>query len=140
MSEYIFFALRIIMAVCLYAFLLWALYSIWHYLKITTNTGLAPRIPGLILTPLDTDSPPRKFTTPEVIIGRDPQSELTIPAETISAHHARFSFHHNQWWLEDLRSTNGTLLNGEKVEVPTIVVSDDDVSFGTITFQVMVET
>jgi pSer/pThr/pTyr-binding forkhead associated (FHA) protein len=76
---------------------------------------------------------------PEVIIGRDPHCEYPIPDETISAHHARLSFHHNQWWLEDLRSTNGTLLNGEKVDIPTIIVSGDEVCLGTIHLQMMIE-
>jgi pSer/pThr/pTyr-binding forkhead associated (FHA) protein len=139
MSEYFFLVLRIIMAASLYAFLGWALYSIWHYLKVSSSVGFPRQIPLLTLIPLDSDTAPQIFSNPEAIIGRDPHCEYSLPDDTISAHHARFSFHHKQWWLEDLKSTNGTLLNGEKVEVPTIVVNDDEVSFGTIAFQIKLE-
>jgi len=57
-----------------------------------------------------------------------------VDDEAISARHARWSFHHNQWWLEDLDSTNGTLLNQEKLTMPTVVMSDDEFKCGDTFF------
>ena len=49
------------------------------------------------------------------MIGRDTHCDLSVMDEALSAHHARITFHHGQWWLEDLNSTNGTFLNREKL-------------------------
>ncbi len=63
-------------------------------------------------------------------MGRDPHCDLYLENETVSAQHARLSFHHGQWWLEDLHSKNGTTLNGEKIETATIIVNNDRISCG----------
>jgi pSer/pThr/pTyr-binding forkhead associated (FHA) protein len=72
----------------------------------------------------------------EITIGRDPGCECQVNDEAISSRHARLSFHHNQWWLEDLASTNGTLLNQEPLLMPTVVISDDKFSCGSTFFMI----
>jgi pSer/pThr/pTyr-binding forkhead associated (FHA) protein len=52
--------------------------------------------------------------------------------DTVSARHARLSYHHNQWWVEDLQSRNGTYLNDERVSVPTVIVSGDELRYGQV--------
>lgn len=54
-------------------------------------------------------------------IGRDPHSDIAIHDDTISSEHAVIDFEGGRYWLEDLRSTNGTkhgdvrLARGERV-------------------------
>ena len=48
-------------------------------------------------------------------IGRDPGHRVTVPLEGVSRRHARLGFEGGDWWLEDLASTNGTFVNGERV-------------------------
>jgi pSer/pThr/pTyr-binding forkhead associated (FHA) protein len=50
------------------------------------------------------------------------------------------SYHHNQWWLEDLGSTNGTLLNQEKLTIPTVVISGDEFRCGETRFTITLAT
>src|ERR1700749_828193 len=52
-----------------------------------------------------------------VAIGRDPKVELPLQDEGISPRHCRVAFdkEKNAFFLEDLGSTNGTLLNGKRV-------------------------
>ena len=69
-------------------------------------------------------------------IGRDPACECPVDDEAVSARHARLSYHHNQWWLEDLDSTNGTLLNQEKLAIPTVVISGDEFRCGGTRFTI----
>ena len=46
----------------------------------------------------------------EYIIGRDPNSDLFIDEATVSSHHLKVYKENNQWFIEDLNSTNGTYL------------------------------
>lgn len=86
-------------------------YTIWKELHAHGHIIQNRSHPSLTLTQLDSDPPSaRVFTDAEIIIGRDPNSQLTIVNEMVSAQHARLSYHHNQWWVEDLHSTNGTFL------------------------------
>lgn len=43
------------------------------------------------------------------------QNEIVIPPQTISTQHAAIRYENNKFLLEDLRSTNGTYLNGKKL-------------------------
>jgi pSer/pThr/pTyr-binding forkhead associated (FHA) protein len=52
----------------------------------------------------------------ENLIGRDPGLWLSLPLEGISRRHARVVPREAAWWIEDLGSTNGTFVNGERVE------------------------
>jgi pSer/pThr/pTyr-binding forkhead associated (FHA) protein len=56
--------------------------------------------------------------------------DIPLPDETVSARHARLTYHHGQWWLEDLGSTNGTHLNDELLSVPTVLTSGDEIRCG----------
>lgn len=60
----------------------------------------------------------QEFDHPEIRIGRDPGFELVIKGEgsqVVSAAHARLVFDRGAWWLEDLRSKNGTFLDDRKL-------------------------
>jgi len=53
----------------------------------------------------------------ELTIGRAAGCAVTLPDDTfVSQLHARVFFRGDGFWLEDLGSTNGTLLNGRKVK------------------------
>jgi pSer/pThr/pTyr-binding forkhead associated (FHA) protein len=125
-------ALRVFLAISLYAFLGWTLITIWRELR-TQGTLLAARkIPGINLNVQVGDKPPlqRYFTQSEILLGRDSHCDLSLPDDTVSTRHARLSHHHGQWWLEDLGSTNGTRLNKDKVSIPTVVINGDKVECG----------
>jgi len=52
----------------------------------------------------------------ENVIGRDPGLWLSLRLEGISRRHARVVPRAGAWWIEDMGSTNGTFVNGERVE------------------------
>ncbi len=65
------------------------------------------------------DKPAREFSydfRQDVIsIGRDPKNDIQIPLTTVSRDHARIFYELGDFFLEDLGSTHGTLLNEKKL-------------------------
>lgn len=51
----------------------------------------------------------------ELSIGRHPSCDIRIDAPTVSRRHARLVFRDGGWILQDLKSSNGTLVNGRRV-------------------------
>lgn len=70
-----------------------------------------------------------------VTIGRSSDSTLVIVDEYTSTYHARLARSGDTWTLTDLDSTNGTLLNGEKVRQPAPVPLFIPVTIGKTTFE-----
>ncbi len=71
-----------------------------------------------------------------VIIGRSPGADIVIADEFVSARHARVAPAGNGAVVEDLGSTNGTLLNGAKVVAPTSAKSGDVIDIGDVRLKV----
>jgi hypothetical protein len=61
----------------------------------------------------------------EAVIGREADLPVVLDDPRVSARHAELSFRHDQWWLRDLGSSNGTLLNGQPVHSVVVVHSGD---------------
>jgi pSer/pThr/pTyr-binding forkhead associated (FHA) protein len=55
------------------------------------------------------------FDRPSITIGRKPNNDLAFNRPEISGSHAAFLFENNQYFVMDLGSTNGTLLNGAQL-------------------------
>lgn len=125
-------ALRVLLALSLYAFLGWTLFTIWRELRTQGTILSARKIPGINLNVQIGEQPPiqRYFTQSEILLGRDSHCDVPLPDDTVSTRHARLAHHHGQWWLEDLGSTNGTILNKDKVTIPTVVINGDEVECG----------
>lgn len=68
-------------------------------------------------------------------IGRSSDSGLVIRDDYTSTNHARLTKSPKGWELEDLDSTNGTLLDGQRVTDPTLVPLNVPVTIGTTTFE-----
>jgi hypothetical protein len=71
---------------------------------------------------------------PRFTIGRESACDMTLTDDTVSRWHASLERKADGWLLADLGSTNGTRLNGWRVNDPTIVRPGDMVSFGRVTF------
>jgi pSer/pThr/pTyr-binding forkhead associated (FHA) protein len=75
----------------------------------------------------------------KVKIGRDPSNQVVIPDDTFtSRHHAWISYEESDFWLEDLGSTNGTLLNGHPVVKRQVLSAGDKIRVGhtELTFEI----
>jgi pSer/pThr/pTyr-binding forkhead associated (FHA) protein len=51
----------------------------------------------------------------EAVLGREPGLGVALPVEGVSRRHARIKWDGKSLWIEDLRSTNGTFVNGKAI-------------------------
>jgi len=49
-------------------------------------------------------------------IGRDEDCEIQVKDSSVSRVHAEVYFHEGRWWIRDLNSANGTLVDGKKID------------------------
>ena len=67
----------------------------------------------------------------QLTIGRGRQNDIALPNDDyISARHARFEPRQDGVWVQDLGSTNGTYLNGARLERPRRLTAGDVVRVG----------
>lgn len=133
MAATLLLGLRLIMVVALYAFLAWAFLALWRDLSQRSTVLADRRVPTINLILEDPDEPVEyRFNRPQLTIGRNPTCDCVIEDETVSAQHTRLIFRHNQWWIDDLASTNGTFLNGQRIAALTVLTSGDQVRIGQI--------
>ncbi len=68
-------------------------------------------------------------------IGRSGESGLVIRDDYTSTHHARLLLWQEGWMIQDLDSTNGTYLAGQRVTTPVLVPLNTPVKIGTTSFE-----
>jgi hypothetical protein len=138
--EIILLIARLLLAAALYAFVGWAFWLIWKDLRQQARQMDAPSLPALSL--LRVDEPQKEafhFTRAEVILGRERGCDCRLVDKTISARHARLSYHHAQWWVEDLGSKNGTYLNQERIAQAVVMTAGDELRCGQVVLRVSIE-
>lgn len=133
--------LRLALAIALYVFLGWSLLTLWQELRIQGRTISNQKKAGISVKQMPENGEEREFHffQTEILIGRHTRSDLTVMDENVSAQHARLTHHHGRWWLEDLNSTNGTFLNGSKLNTPTVVITEDEFRCGNTRFTLRVD-
>lgn len=63
-------------------------------------------------------------------IGRDSTNEITVNDAEVSRRHARLTFQGGKYVLEDMGSTNGTFVNGQRLAGPRVLKSGEVISLG----------
>lgn len=66
----------------------------------------------------------------EMFIGRGPTCEVVINELEVSRNHARIYLQGGEFWLEDLNSTNGTFVNGQRLIGPHLLRAGETVNLG----------
>lgn len=71
-----------------------------------------------------------------IVIGRTEPSDLRPRSRRLSRRHASFVLADGEIFVEDLRSTNGTYVNGRRIDVRTRLGTGDEVTLGSVTVSV----
>lgn len=135
--DIVLFGLRVASGVLLLVMLSALFIIIWRdYRAAAVQTTVSRRTYGELVSlvqveemyaPTGETFPLRPLTS----LGRSPTNSIVIDDSFASSEHAQISLKDGHWWLEDRKSRNGTLLNGEPIESAIIITDGDIVSIGT---------
>jgi pSer/pThr/pTyr-binding forkhead associated (FHA) protein len=78
-------------------------------------------------------SHPRPRRTTIYAIGRSGGSDFVIDDRTVSRHHATIRREGAFWVLVDVGSTNGTRVNGVRIDGRSVIRPGDELGFGAAT-------
>jgi hypothetical protein len=73
-----------------------------------------------------------------ITIGRSPDGDVVLPDPSVSRNHARIQPLSDGWLLLDLASTNGTTVNGRRIDGPQRLQVGDEITVGTVRLRVVV--
>jgi pilus assembly protein CpaF len=76
------------------------------------------------------------FEKSEISVGRVQGNDLMLPKGNVSKHHARILSRDGRFIVTDLKSTNGTYVNGRKTSQATIVREGDKIYIGDFVLRV----
>src|SRR5664279_4836690 len=68
-------------------------------------------------------------------IGRDVNNSIVVEDEFASTEHATLTFRGRAWYVEDLGSTNGTFVNGLRIEGLRAIGYGDELQVGRVRFR-----
>ena len=68
-------------------------------------------------------------------VGRDVNNTIVVDDPFASAEHAVLSFRGRAWYLQDLASTNGTYLNGQRLDGLAALAYGDELQVGRVRFR-----
>ncbi len=74
-----------------------------------------------------------------VTVGRKEENDLILPFRNVSSYHALLECENGVLYVEDLNSTNGTFINGKKVETREPLGNGDTLRFATYEFLIEIE-
>jgi hypothetical protein len=66
-----------------------------------------------------------------ILIGRADDSTLVLDDDYASTRHARIAMQGDEWYVEDLGSTNGTYVNGMRLAAPVVLRPGDHLQVGS---------
>jgi len=99
------------------------------------SATLSPRPNRLVVVEGSLTGTQIPLASSAILIGRSPSCTLVLDDDYSSSRHARIFPQADQWMVEDLDSTNGTFVNGERVYQPTPVPIGASVRVGQSIFE-----
>ena len=81
------------------------------------------------------DEPPAGSTIalgPINSIGRNVNNTIFVEDDFVSANHAMLTFRGRSWFVEDQGSTNGTHVNGHRIDRPVALSFGDELTIGRV--------
>ncbi len=143
-SEVLLFILRVAAGLLLLAFVGALLVMLWRdYRAVSQEVASRTRRRGrLVVIYADNSSlkPGTAFPLlPLTSMGRAPTNTVVLNDTFASNEHALVTLRGGQWWLEDRNSSNGTLLNGYRIQEPVVISAGDVIAIGRVELKLELE-
>jgi len=152
--EWTLLVLRLFAVAVLYAFLIIVVYVIWRDLGMAAHVGhqspdmstladetLVPA--GRLRVVSGGESPLQLGDVIELrvhtTLGRASDNHIVLLDTFVSSYHARLERRDGEWWLTDLDSRNGTLLNGVPITKSVPLVDGDVIGVGQVELRLEIE-
>jgi len=90
---------------------------------------------AILVTTADGALERHQFETSEITIGRSDDNALALREAVISKRHARIVIKDGRYILVDLKSVNGTFVNGRKITAPLLVKPGDRITMGNFVLE-----
>ncbi len=144
--EWFVLLLRIVFIFLLYFFVYQVIRVISRELRATASSNAAPvvtpSVQGALMVADSGESTNLRRgdvfdLEPVTVIGRHPRATIVVDSSFMSSEHAQLSWEQDRWWVSDLRSTNGTYVNGTQIRVPTGIRAGDFIEVGGVRFQLV---
>lgn len=129
------FALRVLLVVILYTFLTLTIYTLWLDLKAGEARPTTTPSPASLIVESGETSDRSLILQPITALGRAADNTLILTDPFASSHHALILWREGRWWLEDLKSHNGTRHNKEQISEPIPLTSGDQIQIGETTLR-----
>lgn len=135
------FVIRVLSALLLLGFLGLIAWLIYHDLRVTRavlqdRRRSHGRIRAFRQGAEEQDEEHLFPLTPMTSIGRASTNSVVLDDDYVSSEHALIMLRGQQWWLEDLNSRNGTLLNGVQLTESTVISAGDVIIIGNMQLKV----
>ncbi|QAT41255.1 FHA domain-containing protein [Clostridium sp. JN-9] len=73
----------------------------------------------------------------DITIGRKQDNLIILDDPYVSSHHLKIFHRNGEIFVEDLGSTNGTLINNKRISGTALINSGDEIKVGSTTFKVI---
>src|SRR5919107_6210405 len=91
-------------------------------------------MPDLSIVTPDGKATPVQLSSPRMALGRSATNELSFPEDNgLSRQHLIFEKQDDGWVVTDVGSKNGTVVNGRRIECPTLLKPGDQILAGHLT-------
>lgn len=120
MLNLVLYGLKFVFIFFLYVFIIALIRSVLKDTKLALDVSVdEPKAARLVLNFGSSDS--KSFAlSDKVIIGRSEAADINLDDTFASFNHARLYKQGNTYVVQDLKSTNGTLLNGKRIKKETL--------------------
>lgn len=77
-----------------------------------------------------------QFNKGEITVGRVQGNDIVLPKGNVSKRHSKVVYKEGKFIVVDLKSTNGTYVNGHKIASPQVVKSTDKIFIGDFVIEI----
>ena len=137
LTTYLLDLVKLVLLAILYLFLARVLWTVW----VSVRSPARNPTPQLVAAPTrlvdivtGADWPlPAEGTS--IVLGRDPACDIHLDDPSVSSRHCRITMRNGQPLVDDLGSTNGTIINTARITGTHLLAAGDLITLGTISVE-----